>query len=398
MIARGELETVLITGAETYYPRTENPAKPNNALFQGLPENYQDDDIIGATELESRHGMVQPIHGFPLFETALWAESGLNLNDYLLRLSKRWSQHSLIAANHPNAWSKNRFTAADIIKKTKANRMIAFPYPKRMNPFVTVDLGAAVILMTEEKARKRRHKKSRSVYFVGGGYAKDRQRFMIEKSSFTNSPPLKTAVEKALQRSTLSLDKIEAFDLYSCFPCAVGMALKMLGLKQDDPRPFTVTGGLGFFGGPGNNYSLHAVATMVEMIAEGKINNGLVTALGWFMHKHAAGIYSATPTETDLRHHDIDDIKAPLAGGQPVTIAEKASGRGHIETYTVIYKKDGTPDYTLIYGKTEKGARFIANSDTDQETVTALTTENQVGKAVHLCYDDQKKRTLAHLL
>ena len=282
--------------------------------------------------------------------------------------------------------------------------MVAFPYPKLMNPFVTVDLGAAIILMSEEKSRQFRQnlkfsqKKNRPVYFIGGGHAKDRQRFLIEKSSFTSSPPLKAAVDKALQRATLTLDEIEAFDLYSCFPCAVGMALKMLELKQNDPRPFTVTGGLGFFGGPGNNYSLHAVATMVEMIAEGRINNGLVTALGWFMHKHAAGIYSATPAETDLSQHDLEDAKAPLTGSQPVPIAEKVTGKGRIETYTVIYKKDGTPDYSVIYGTTEKGLRFIANTDTDLETIIALTTKNQVGKSVQLRYDDQKRRNLAQLL
>jgi acetyl-CoA C-acetyltransferase len=267
-----------------------------------------------------------------------------------------------------------------------------------MNPFVTVDLGAAVILMTEEKAKRYRCKESRLVYFISGGYAKDRQRFMIEKSSFTNSPPLKAAVDKALERAGLSIDDIESFDIYNCFPCAVGMAQKMLGLKQGDPRPLTVTGGLGFFGGPGNNYSLHAVATMVEMIAEGKVNNGLVTALGWFMHKHAAGIYSATPTETDIRNDDMNDAKDPLTGDQPVVVAEKVSGRGYIETYTVIYKKDGTPDYTLIYGKTEKGVRFIANSNTDPDSIMALTTENHVGQPVHLRYDELRKRNVADLL
>ncbi|HIE08188.1 MAG TPA: hypothetical protein EYP64_09090 [Desulfarculaceae bacterium] len=404
MIARGELETILIAGAETYYPRTKNPIKPENALFQGLPEDYQGDDSIGATELELRHGIAQPVQGFPLFETALWAESGLEFNAYLMRLGKLWSQHSQIAANHPNAWSKKGYTAAEIITKNPFNRMVAFPYPKLMNPFVTVDLGAAIILMSEEKSRQFRQnrkfsqKENRPVYFIGGGHAKDRQRFLIEKSSFTSSPPLKAAVDKALQRATLTLDEIEAFDLYSCFPCAVGMALKMLELKQNDPRPFTVTGGLGFFGGPGNNYSLHAVATMVEMIAEGRINNGLVTALGWFMHKHAAGIYSATPAETDLSQHDLEDAKAPLTGSQPVPIAEKVTGKGRIETYTVIYKKDGTPDYSVIYGTTEKGLRFIANTDTDLETIIALTTKNQVGKSVQLRYDDQKRRNLAQLL
>jgi len=399
MIARGELETILITGAETYFPRNKNPAKPANALFQGLPESYQDDDIIGATELELRHGMAQPIHGFPLFETALWAESGLDLDAYLLKIGKLWSQNSRVAAGHPNAWSKKRFSAADIINQTSSNRIIAFPYPKRMNPFVTVDLGAAIILMSEEKARRYcRRSSQRPVYFIGGGYAKDRQRFMIEKSNFTNCPPLKAAVDKALQRSTLSLDEIEAFDLYSCFPCAVGMAMKMLEIKADDPRPLTVTGGLGFFGGPGNNYSLHAVATMVEKIAAGKINNGLVTALGWFMHKHAAGIYSATPTETDLKQHDLEDAEAPLTGRPPVTVAGKVTGKGYIETYTVIYRKDGTPDYTIIYGKTENGVRFIANSSTDLETITNLTSKNQVGQAVELRYDEREKCNFAHFL
>ena len=398
MIARSELETVLIAGAETYYPRTKKPAKPENALFQGLPEDYQGDDSIGSTELEQRHGISQPIQGFPLFETALWAESGLELKNYLMRLGKLWSLNSQIAANHPNAWSKKRYTAKEIITKTPFNRMIAFPYTKLMNPFVTVDLGAAIVLMSEERSRKFRQKESRPVYFIGGGYARDRQRFLIEKSNFTLSPPLKVAVDKALQRSALSIDEIEVFDLYSCFPCAVGIALKMLGLRQDDCRPFTVTGGLGFFGGPGNNYSLHAVATMVEMIAKGKINNGLVTALGWFMHKHAAGIYSATPTETDLKQHDLDDAKAPLTGSRPVPIIEKAIANGYIETYTVIYKKNGTPDYTVIYGKTEKGLRFVANSNTAPETITALTTQNQVGKLVQVRYDKQKKRNFAYLI
>ena len=397
MIARGELETVLIAGAETYCPRSENPTKSGNTLFQGLPQDYQDDDCIGATQLEERHGVAQPVQGFPLFETALWAESGLELHPYLLQLGKLWSQHSDIAANHPNAWSKKGYTATEIITKTPFNRMVAFPYTKLMNPFVTVDLGAAIILMTEEKSRKYQPKDKRPVYFIGGGYAEDRQRFLVEKSDFTSSPPLKAAVDKALQRAALSLEEIEAFDLYSCFPCAVGIALKMLGLKQNDRRPFTVTGGLGFFGGPGNNYSLHAVATLIEMIAKGELNNGLVTALGWFMHKHAAGIYSATPSEKDLTQHDLADAKAYLSGSQPVPIAEKVAGKGRIETYTVIYEKDGTPSYTVIYGKTDTGLRFIANSDTNLETIAALTTQNQVGRVVQLRYDEKEKLNIAYL-
>ena len=39
-----------------------------------------------------------------------------------------------------------------------------------------------------------------------------------------------------------------------------------LGIDGDDPRGLTLTGGLPYFGGPGNSYSLHAIAeTVAEM-------------------------------------------------------------------------------------------------------------------------------------
>ncbi len=143
-----------------------------------------------------------------------------------------------------------------------------------MNSFVTVDQGAAVILMAEDLAKKHARKNEKPVYFLGGGYAEDRQRFMIEKSDFTSSPPLKDAVQKALERSNTSIDELDCFDLYSCFPCAVSIAKKMTGISDEDPRPLTLTGGLGFFGGPGNNYSLHSIATLAEKIAKGEKTNG----------------------------------------------------------------------------------------------------------------------------
>lgn len=66
MIARGELDSVLITGAEAYYPRDKSRQFHGNRLFQGFSSDYEEDDIIGATELEAHHGMSLPIQGFPL--------------------------------------------------------------------------------------------------------------------------------------------------------------------------------------------------------------------------------------------------------------------------------------------------------------------------------------------
>ncbi|MCM2286559.1 MAG: hypothetical protein NDI81_17375 [Desulfobacula sp.] len=395
MIARNELDSVLIAGAETYVQRGPDPEPVESALFRGIPADYPGDDRIGSTPLENQHGMEHPMQGFPLFETALWAASGMDLNAYLMKIGRMWSAFSQTASRHPFAWTRSPKTPEEIITPGPSNRPVAFPYTKFMNSFVTVDQGAAVLLMSEAAARACSEKNRQRVYFLGGGYAQDRQRFMIEKSDFTSSPPLGAAVEKALDRAAVRLEDLDCFDLYSCFPCAVSMAKKMIGIQEDDPRPLTLTGGLGFFGGPGNNYSLHAVATLAEKITQGAYSKGLVTALGWFMHKHAAGIYGSEPKTRDIGQDHIQDQKSPLAGEAPEKIREEVSGPGLIETYTVIFSPDQTPSYGLIYGKTKDNHRFIAQTRRDPDTFKYLMQKSRVGERVKLRFDQAAQVNLA---
>jgi acetyl-CoA C-acetyltransferase len=397
MIARGELDTVLIAGAEAYYPRSKEDIWEGNALFKGLVGEHERDDMIGSSELEDRHGISLPVQGFPLFEVALWAESGLGLSPYLEKIGDMWSRFSQVAANHQNAWTKAPLSAAEITTPTRTNRMIAFPYTKFMNSLISVDLGAAIILMSEEKAGTLKSKGKNPVFFLSGAYVEDRQRFLIQRTSFTASPPLGIAAENALRRSHLSLDDVDCFDLYSCFPCSVTIARRTLGIK-DHNRPLTLTGGLGFFGGPGNNYCLHAIATLAKSISEGRYKTGMITGIGWFMHKHAVGIYSSVPRETGLRSHDLADEKDPVVGNEPVKQIEEASGKGFIETYTVIYSRSGRPEKAVIYGMTEKGYRFVAQTPERSEIFKALATENHVGKAVRLSHDSRKRLNVAEVL
>jgi acetyl-CoA C-acetyltransferase len=395
MIARGELDSVLIAGAEAYYPRDKSRHPEGNRLFQGFSSDYEGDDIIGATEWEARHGMSLPIHGFPLYETALWADSGLSLSAYMEKIGALWAGFSKVAAAHPNAWSRTPRTVDEISVPSPSNRFIGFPYTKLMNPIISVDMGAAVVLMAEEKAKRYTRLGKRPVYFWGGGYAEDRQRFLIEKSDFTSSLPLQAAADKAIQRCNLSLEEVGCFDFYSCFPCSVSIARKMLRLHENDPRPLTLTGGLGFFGGPGNNYSLHAVATLADAIESSQVDNGMVTALGWFMHKHAVGIYGGEPRDTDLSQQDLEDERNYKVGNPPVDMVDDASGDGVIETYTVIHSRDGAPSHAILYGKTEKGLRFVARNHSNEDMIGALLSQNEVGAPVRLMYDRFQGRNLA---
>ena len=86
-----------------------------------------------------------------------------------------------------------------------------------------------------------------------------------------------------------------------------------------------MTGGLPYFGGPGNNYSLHAVATMVDRLRhEG--GTGLVTALGWYLTKHAAGVYGADPPPRGWRRATPPTPRRPSMP-RAVEIATDAAGR-----------------------------------------------------------------------
>jgi acetyl-CoA C-acetyltransferase len=188
---------------------------------------------------------------------------------------------------------------------------------------------------------------------------------------------------------------MECFDLYSCFPCAVSIARRMMALNEDDPRPLTLTGGLGFFGGPGNNYNLHAIATLAGMIAKDEKKTGLVTALGWFMHKHAAGIYSSTPPTRNLETIDLEDQKDRFAGDPPEVIDDRPTGKGTIETYTIVYARDHSPAYAVVYGRTVRGHRFIAQTLPDPDVFDRLTAQNRVGESITLRFDRKKNLTLA---
>lgn len=398
MIARNEIDTVLIAGAETYVQREEKTKKIESALFDELSKQYKGDDLIGSTPLENQYGIEHPIHGFPLFETALWAASGKPLSAHLKDVAQMWATFSEVASDNPFAWTRNVRSWQQIVTPGAGNRPIAFPYPKYMNSFVTVDQAASVILMAEEKAKPFSAKDRQTVYFIGGGYAQDSQRFLIEKDDFTSSPPLKTAVDKALTRANLQIDEIESLDLYSCFPCAVSIAKKMIGINDTDPRALTQTGGLGFFGGPGNNYNLHAVATLAENISIGQTKNGLVTALGWFLHKHAAGVYSAAPSQGSFQRYDLEDQNNPLSGNAPMPIIDTYTGEGFIDTYTIVYSKDQKPKYAVIYGRNKDNYRFIAQTRNHKDIFDRLTSDCCVGSKIKVIHDDKTKMNIAEML
>ena len=273
--------------------------------------------------------------------------------------------------------------------------MVCFPYPKLMNAIMEVDQGAAVILTGSETAREIGIPEDRWVYLWGCGQANDKW-LVSERVNYHSSPGIRAATSRALSMAGITVNDIGAFDLYSCFPSAVQLALDALGLKPDDPRPLTVTGGLPYAGGPGNNYVGHSIAVMVQRLRERRHEYGLVTGLGWFATKHSAGIYSARRPSKPWRRTDPAVDQAAIDAEESPPFAEQAEGDAVIETNTVAFDREGEPEQAVIVGRLKQGEapRFFANTVPDRELMCAMTREEFVGRRGRVSHDAEAGRNV----
>jgi acetyl-CoA C-acetyltransferase len=186
------------------------------------------------------------------------------------------------------------------------------------------------------------------------------------------------AIRQALAQARLEPRDLDLLDLYSCFPVAPQMAARCLGLPTDGSRALTVTGGLPYFGGAGNNYALHAIATMVEQLREAPAARGLVSALGWYLTKHAVGIYAAAPPERPWKRGDVAERQQAIdALPHPVFVAEH-TGRGVVETYTVLHERGGAVTHAIVVVRCDDGRRTLALVE-HADVLAAFEREEMVG-------------------
>ncbi len=378
-IAQGHVRLSLIAGAEAIHSlrlaRKHGVRLPWAA--RGRPQPNAGDVRNGFSELEQRHGADAPIHVYPMFENALRAHQGHSIEEHQRFLGELCARFAAAAREHPYAWFRDGKTAQEIATVSGTNRMVGFPYPKFMNAIMEVDQGAALLLASESAARELGVPEERWVYLHGCGDAIDHW-FVMERVNYYSSPAIAIAGRRALGMAGVGSEEIAYFDLYSCFPSAVQFARDALGVGPDDPRPLTVTGGLPYFGGAGNNYTTHAIATMVERLRAEPDKLGLCSALGWFATKHAIGVYGARRPEGEWSRTDPHVDQAEVDAQPHPQLVEEAEGPATVETYTVAYGRDG-PERGIVIGRLEDGRRFLANTPPDGALLQTMTEREFVG-------------------
>ena len=174
------------------------------------------------------------------------------------------------------------------------------------------------------------------------GCAEANEKIMVtERINFHSSPAIRLNSSKAFEMAGKTINDMDYIDLYSCFPSAVEIACDELDLGYDDPRGLTVTGGLPFFGGPGNNYSLHGIATMVPELRAKPGSFGLLTANGGYLTKHATGIYSTVATEGKWVRENPAAYQKEIDAMESPAFTESPNGEASVETYTVCFGRGG---------------------------------------------------------
>ncbi|WP_029105899.1 acetyl-CoA acetyltransferase [Mycobacterium sp. 360MFTsu5.1] len=386
-IQQGRNDVVLIAGGETWRTRTRLKARGERLTGteqdESVPLAPSDPEFTMAGPAELRIGLVAPSHVYPMFEQALRIAAGEAPEEHRRRIGELWARFSQVAEGNRHAWSREAVSAEQIWQPGPDNRMISWPYTKLMNSNNMVDQGAALILTSVGKAEQLQIPKERWVFPYAGTDAHDT--YLIgERASFSGSPAIRIAGRRVLELAGLGIDDIDAVDVYSCFPSAVQVAARELGLALDDPaRPLTVTGGLTFAGGPWNNYVSHSIATMAERLVAHPGQIGLITANGGYLTKHSFGVYSTEPPANEFRWADVQSE----VDAEPTVVAEDDwSGTGTVETWTTPVTREGTPEKVFVAVRTPSGSRALAVI-TDAAQAEASTREDLAGAKVTVSAD-----------
>jgi acetyl-CoA C-acetyltransferase len=381
-ILAGRCDVAVVGGAEAWRTRMalkaqgERPDWTRQGDDVPLPELRPEVAMRDETELAA--GLDRPAYVYPLFEQALRISAGRTTKEHRRLIAELWARFSDVASRNPAAWMATAHTAEEIETPSPRNRMVSWPYTKLMVSNNAVEQAAAVIICSIEAARRAGVPEDRWVFLRSGAEAADTDQ-IAARPRLDGSPAIRAAGAAALAAAGIEVGELGPVDLYSCFPSAVQVAARELGLPVDDPgRPLTVTGGLTFAGGPWNNYSTHAIATMLDAVRTTQLP-GLVTANSGYLTKHSLGVYAASPGAGFKRV-----TSPPPIGGDPlVAVATDYAGRATLESWTVRFDRDGHPEEAMAALRTPDGARALARA-VEPEVVGRLVEQDCEGDVVEV--------------
>jgi len=381
-IAAGATRAVLLCGGEAL--RTQHALQRSGGVAEWHEDPGGEPELIGQarhgwSDHEERHRLRAAITVYPMFENAIRGQRGRGPQQHLRCIGELMARFAAVAAANPLATRRAAYTAQALSTVDARNRWIGYPYPRLMNAHAYNDQAAALVMTSVAQARRLGIAPRKWVFLHGCADADDHW-FVSERHDFHSSPAIRAASRQALAMAGKTVDEMRFIDLYSCFASAVEIGCAEIGLAEDDARGLTVTGGLPYFGGPGNNYVTHSIGEMMRRLRAHPGAFGLVTANGNYLTKHAFGVYSTTPTAGRWQRQDPARLQAQLDALAKPAFTEAPRGDATIETYTVMHGRDG-PEFAVLFGRLNAGgARFIANLSDEPALLWDLQNRDSLGR------------------
>src|SRR5450432_1300162 len=357
-IARGECSVAAICGAEAQSTATKAERAGVDLPWTPFALDVSEPKRGAAFQkpMAVKLGVFRPITVYPFYEAASSAHWGQTPREAMAESGALWSTYSSVAAQNPNAWLQRRFAPDEITTPTPDNRLIAWPYTKLMVANPTVNMGAAVLMTSLAKARAAGISEDRLIHIWGGASAEEPRDYLV-RDQFFESHPQNAVLKAVMDLAGGDGRAFDAIELYSCFPCVPKMARRTLGLGAD-VQP-TVTGGLTFFGAPLNTYMTHAACAMVGKLRNGA-KLGLLYGQGGFVTKHHGLVLSREAPQHALAQDTGVQAEADSHRGAVPDFVTEAGGKGSVESFTVIYRRNGEVEHGVAMLRTSDNARALA--------------------------------------
>ncbi|MBT4160421.1 MAG: acetyl-CoA acetyltransferase, partial [Gammaproteobacteria bacterium] len=267
-ISKGECKFALFAGAEAMATGRMIHKSTGEQPAWDVPASKDPTYLIAdepmSTAHEQEHGIWAATGFYAMSENALRHHYGRSIDEHQKALGGLFSRFTEVAAASPHAWYPVQRSAEEIAIPSDSNRFVAWPYTKYMNAMNQINQSAALLLTSVENARRMGVSEDRFIYLHGTADTKEVG--ISERSNYYSSTALSVMAEEVFAGSALGIGDVSHIDFYSCFPVAVEVARDAFGIAEGDPRSLTVTGGLPFHGGAGNNYVMNSIATMAEKV------------------------------------------------------------------------------------------------------------------------------------
>ncbi|MBX6391229.1 MAG: acetyl-CoA acetyltransferase [Frankia sp.] len=394
-IAAGRAQAVLVVGAEAAH-RTgpvrmrlvggSGTAAPSDAGPVREPDErlVPDGDIL--VRLEISRGAYLPVRQYALLETALRAADGLAVDRHAAEVAELWAAFSRVAAGNEHAWARAEVAPADLGPSAR-NPMMSWPYTRSHCSRAGVNQAAALLLCSADAARRLGVPRERWVFPVAA-VESNAMVPVTARPELARSPGFAAVGERLTALAGVAPADVDLLDLYSCFPAAVRLQVRELGLAGRPAGELTVTGGMTFAGGPLNNYVFQSTAAMARRLREAASGSrGLVTCISGMVTKQAGLLWSTEPAAAGFRAEDVTATvrarEVPLELVDPDADGPVLTGR--VAGYTVACAS-GEPERAIAVVSLDGGGRTVVTS-TSADVMTAMTTEEWVGRSVKLRAD-----------